>query len=1041
MNFPTNDGTHTVTLQASLAKLLSRIRARAAVADRFEDAWIEGLVGEVLRAAEHGELVEAVIEKHFHTTEEGLQSAAADARTAFLYCLQGVCFEAAGKPTEAATAYYEGGRRYSWQNEPAIAITLLTRANRLSPEHVGTYWHFADAWLMRSYGADSRRAKAYLAKSLTAWDRGAVLHFPDSSTSWAYVTRALLNEQLALSHSDRREELWWEAVTYLERAISLDESEPLRWSYLSRFHRYLENDASSVQAAGDALDLDPDNATALEERAAVMADTGNFDDAERAITKRLDQDPSNTWAKGVKAYVFALKKRYEPALKMIEEVVHEEPESIWNLDLQAFCHRMMGNRDCASELYSKIWEIYQASSDPTTDESIAARAAYCLGELDQAIAIFDRLSKDPLGADNAFRNLGLCYLAKGDLLRGEKYLQRGIDLAKRSQALADLLEIDLQECEATWPSWATSPNGEVLLLRVKARIEARLSELDKAPGGDQRAEEKAAQRELERVVTALNASGSDTWAWTGAQAGLARLHSQGERWPEAAAIYKALRRTGNRFPEARLGLEKAGEAFRGEGARLARDKKDFKEAVGKLDQALTWASEAGDSKLQADLHCGIGLVQLDVGDTSRSRASLFEALRLYREVSDPHAGEALAAAIRPLLRDVQQFWKVDSWLRGLGSEPGTDEGSRDDLAQARKSLMAYLDDVYQLAPSGNELPVVTPVVLEVGSALVPKVDPKSDDGKFINKDIVDMREGIERATGVTVPGVRVRENVSIPKNGYVIMLDEVPMARGEVQIDLGYCPASVENINALDISVDRLVEVQDPSTGRPGYWISPAHRRAIESKGLEWRSETAFILSHLQDVLRRNLANFLGLDEVETFLKTAASKKETSVDDTALPDVSSRLRFARVLRALVRETVPITAMREILETIQERGLTDIGEAVRGCRIKLRRQLPGNQPNAQRIEVPDEWEKFLTGEGEKSVFAASPYDAYKLMLAVRRWMEGKDRNAVLVTRSAAVRPFLRRLVEFEFDHAMVLSHEEALARDEPAAATTTAYGAN
>src|SRR5262249_26251680 len=70
---------------------------------------------------------------------------------------------------------------------------------------------------------------------------------PDTSTSWPYVTRALICEQQARLDDDRRIALWWEAICYLERAILLDDSDSACWTAMGRLHSLLENDMRSVR--------------------------------------------------------------------------------------------------------------------------------------------------------------------------------------------------------------------------------------------------------------------------------------------------------------------------------------------------------------------------------------------------------------------------------------------------------------------------------------------------------------------------------------------------------------------------------------------------------------------------------------------------------------------------------------------------------------------------------------------------------------------------------------------------------------------------
>ena len=55
-----------------------------------------------------------------------------------------------------------------------------------------------------------------------------------------------------------------------------------------------------------------------------------------------------------------------------------------------------------------------------------------------------------------------------------------------------------------------------------------------------------------------------------------------------------------------------------------------------------------------------------------------------------------------------------------------------------------------------------------------------------------------------------------------------------------------------------------------------------------------------------------------------------------LPDEHARVRFARLLRTLVREQVPITAWKEIVASTQASGLENLEDAVRAVRMRAER---------------------------------------------------------------------------------------------------------
>jgi len=260
---------------------------------------------------------------------------------------------------------------------------------------------------------------------------------------------------------------------------------------------------------------------------------------------------------------------------------------------------------------------------------------------------------------------------------------------------------------------------------------------------------------------------------------------------------------------------------------------------------------------------------------------------------------------------------------------------------------------------------------------------------------------------------------------------------GNVEVNMRYCPASPKSLQELGILEQDLVEALHPMTGESGCWIQPDHWDLIINSGLElWAEPLVYMVYHLEAVLRQNLADFLGVQEVENLLEVwEQTEKGASLIKTALPDQTSRLRFARVLRALVKENVPITLWADILEAAQGVGLAsdDVSKVVRAVRLRLKSLLPGNNQTATRLELPPELEAKITPwlwhEDGKMFFDIPPEETQEFLSEIRNLVDPSKRSLVLVTHNAELRPFVRNLVGLEFPDLMVISQEELLSQEE------------
>jgi flagellar biosynthesis component FlhA len=318
---------------------------------------------------------------------------------------------------------------------------------------------------------------------------------------------------------------------------------------------------------------------------------------------------------------------------------------------------------------------------------------------------------------------------------------------------------------------------------------------------------------------------------------------------------------------------------------------------------------------------------------------------------------------------------------------------------------------------------VTPISLEVGSGLVRLVDPKLDGGKFLFEDIPAMRNSIESSTGVRVPGIDVRGSASSPDR-YVIQLDEIPMADGVVRVGSKYSTVSPADLAAAGVVGDSMIESSNTMLGRPGQWCSPAQGEALARAGLSVLSETQFVLTHVDQILRQHLDVFIGVQELK-FLLVELKKKDpvAAAHTSALNDRRFFVMFARVLRALAREQVPIADWVRILETVQRVGIQNLDEVVSQVRLTLRDKLPGNQEIVEYVAVPTDWQDRI--HGDPSVFNASPFDAHGMLVVIRGLLGKRQKPVALVTPTTSLRTFVRRLIEFEFPAVAVLWRDEVL----------------
>ena len=188
-----------------------------------------------------------------------------------------------------------------------------------------------------------------------------------------------------------------------------------------------------------------------------------------------------------------------------------------------------------------------------------------------------------------------------------------------------------------------------------------------------------------------------------------------------------------------------------------------------------------------------GYIHFKLVETEQAHAYIIKAIELYRKSEISGAGSALGEATRAWLSDAAQYWELDADWQIWAYHPAVDDALRSDLTAARKSLRLFLEDLYALSgryaeTSAEWAPLVPPIALEIGYALVP--EESGDEWPMFASYIPRIRQQLKESIGITTPGVGIRDNLSLEANRYVLLLDEIPLARGIVPSDMHFCPAS-----------------------------------------------------------------------------------------------------------------------------------------------------------------------------------------------------------------------------------------------------------
>jgi flagellar biosynthesis protein FlhA len=209
----------------------------------------------------------------------------------------------------------------------------------------------------------------------------------------------------------------------------------------------------------------------------------------------------------------------------------------------------------------------------------------------------------------------------------------------------------------------------------------------------------------------------------------------------------------------------------------------------------------------------------------------------------------------------------------------------------------------------TDLLQIDPIELEVGYALIPLVDEKQ--GGDLLERISMLRKQSAQELGILVPAIRIRDDIRLPANEYIIKLRGAEIARGEVMprfllaLDTGRVLGSIEGIDTID-----------PSFGMPAKWIATTKRVEAESLGYIVVEPGTVVATHLMEKLKSSASDLLGRQDVQEMVDTLKKTHPALVDDV-IPGKLTLGVLHRVLQRLLKERIPIRDLVTILEAVAD----------------------------------------------------------------------------------------------------------------------------
>lgn len=228
--------------------------------------------------------------------------------------------------------------------------------------------------------------------------------------------------------------------------------------------------------------------------------------------------------------------------------------------------------------------------------------------------------------------------------------------------------------------------------------------------------------------------------------------------------------------------------------------------------------------------------------------------------------------------------------------------------------------------------IVDAIRIELGYGLLPMLQAAGP-GSFVD-NIRKLRRAIAREYGVLVPHVRVQDNLDLEDNSYAVLINEGRVGLGQVhpgELMVMGSGGGRPEVAGRDCT--------DPAFGLPARWISPIDQASAEVKGYTVVDAETVVTTHVGELMRLHLPSLLSFVSLQETLEGLPEEFQR-LFQAVIPSTFSHTTLLAVLRALLKDRVPIRSLAEIVEAVSEWAprSKDTAELVENVRFSIRRLI-------------------------------------------------------------------------------------------------------
>ena len=322
---------------------------------------------------------------------------------------------------------------------------------------------------------------------------------------------------------------------------------------------------------------------------------------------------------------------------------------------------------------------------------------------------------------------------------------------------------------------------------------------------------------------------------------------------------------------------------------------------------------------------------------------------------------------------------------------------------------------------------VDPIELEFGYGIIPLADVNQG-GDLLDR-VVMIRRQIALELGTVVPIIRLRDNIQLNPNQYIIKIKGIQITEGEILFDHymamnpGYVEEEITGIPTFE-----------PSFHLPALWITESQRERAESLGYTVVDPPSIIATHLTEIIRTHIAELLTRQDVQGLVNNLKESNPVLVDEL-VPKLLGLGEVQKVLQNLLQEGISIRDLLTIFETLADHAQTsrDTDVLTEYVRQSLKRAIsnkyfPSNEVTSVVTldpKVEQEIMQSVKQTEQGAYLTLDPEKTRAIMDSVEteiQKLESLGKSAIIIT-SPIVRMYFKKLTEDYFRDLIVISYNE------------------